>query len=228
MIRATFRPIDTWPGQLRTDADRQHSRFKAHHGDTLDLLQRELDMLDATDIIVQLALTETQIRNDGWPRSDARPSGPQVAVSFDSKHGPLQYATDVYRGTGDRQWGCVTGWQANLRAIALGLESLRRVDRYGITKSGEQYRGWKQLGAGGPIAMGAGSMTVEEAARFITEHSDDPVGRLEDLDRFGLDVGLARALYRDAAKRLHPDAGGDPAMFRRLQDAKAVLDGAAR
>jgi hypothetical protein len=221
MIRATFRPIDTWPGRLRTDDERHYSRFKAHHADTLDLLERELNQLDATDIIVQLALTEAQIRNDGWPRSDARPSGPQVAVSFDSKHGPLRYATDVYRGTGDRQWGCVTGWQANLRAIALGLESLRRVDRYGIAQSGEQYRGWKQLGAGEPIAMGAGSMTVEEAARFLIEQS----GYAPSLATSAIESKITRdEVYRRAAKKLHPDLGGDPALFRQLQDAKAVLD----
>jgi hypothetical protein len=225
VIRATFRPIDDWPGVLRSDTDRENSRFKAHHADTLDLLQRELDQLDAVDIIIQVALTDRDIRNDGWPRSDSRPSHPGVIVSFDSKHGPLKYATDIYRGTGaPTYWGTQTGWKANLRAIALGLEALRKVDRYGITKRGEQYRGWKALGAGEPIALGGSTMTVDEAARFIAEHSDDPAGRLVDVAD---DPLFALALYRDAAKTLHPDAGGDPELFKRLQDAKAILDQAA-
>jgi len=37
-------------------------------------------------------------------------------------------------------------------------------------------------------------------------------------------VGLA---YKDAAKRVHPDAGGSTEDFQRLQDAKRVLDGAS-
>lgn len=40
-------------------------------------------------------------------------------------------------------------WQDNLRAIALGLDALRRVQRYGIVKEDEQYTGWKQLTGGG-------------------------------------------------------------------------------
>lgn len=38
-------------------------------------------------------------------------------------------------------------WQDNLRAIALGMEALRKVARYGIVKGNEQYSGWKQLTA---------------------------------------------------------------------------------
>jgi hypothetical protein len=219
VIRATFRPIDDWPGVLRSDADRENSRFKAHHADTLDLLQRELDQLDAVDVIIQLALTDRDIRNDGWPRSDSRPSHPGVIVWFDSKHGPLRYATDIYRGTGDIKWGCVTGWKANLRAIALGLEALRKVDRYGITKRGEQYRGWKALGAGEPIALGGAAMTVDEAARFIAEHAG-----FGDAGVVLASNGNAAEMYRKAARRLHPDAGGDPELFKRLQDAKAILE----
>jgi hypothetical protein len=35
-------------------------------------------------------------------------------------------------------------WQDNLRAVALGLEALRRVERYGIAQRGEQYAGWRR------------------------------------------------------------------------------------
>lgn len=39
-------------------------------------------------------------------------------------------------------------WQDNLRAIALGLEALRKVERYGFVKDDEQYTGFKALTAG--------------------------------------------------------------------------------
>ena len=46
---------------------------------------------------------------------------------------------------------------------------MRKVERYGITKSGQQYTGWKQLGSGTP--MPAAEMTVEEAARVVKYYS---------------------------------------------------------
>ena len=151
-----------------------------------------------------------------------------MVVAFDSKHGPLQYATDLYRGNGDRSWGKLTGWQANLRAIALSLEGLRSVDRHGVTTSGEQYTGWKQLGAGAPIAMGAGSMTVEEAAATLIRLGHPTATDRAYAERVVIEVQATRdRIYRQAAKRWHPDAGGDAEVFRNLQDAKAVLDGAA-
>lgn len=44
----------------------------------------------------------------------------------------LVYATD-----------CCDFWQHNVRSIALGLEALRAVDRYGISRRGEQYAGFR-------------------------------------------------------------------------------------
>ena len=127
-------------------------------------------------------------------------------VAFESKHGPLKYATDVF-----------DHWHANLRAIALGLEALRKVERYGITQRGEQYTGFRTWNSG--IEMPAAQMTELEALEFLRIHAgwaygpdyDDP----EDIDR----------AYRQAAKKLHPDAGGSTADFQRLQEARQLLDG---
>lgn len=46
----------------------------------------------------------------------------------------------------------------------------------------------------------------------------------------GRDAGQAqvRAAYRSLARRHHPDAGGDPAAFRRVAEAYAVLSDPAR
>lgn len=44
-------------------------------------------------------------------------------------------------------WYGEVDWQINLRAIALGLEALRKLDRYGITSRGEQYTGWRAIEA---------------------------------------------------------------------------------
>lgn len=168
-----FRPITTWPGGLTRS--RRRSPFGAAYSSTLELLHREVDHLVARrldPVVIQLALSDDDIRRDGLPRAHARPEHPGVILSFTSQYGPLRYATDVF-----------TDWQSNLRAIALGLESLRRVDRYGITKGGEQYAGWRALEAGG-----TDEGRLERGRRLISEHG-----------------GVAQALHAT-----HPDHGGDP------------------
>lgn len=132
-----YRPISTYPGTPTPSGQRRRAPFSAGWSSTTLLLRRELDHLRAKDVVLELALREQDIRLDGVPRAGApQPDHPGVVVSFESMHGPLRYATDVF----DR-------WQDNMRAIALGLEALRRVERYGIVKRGEQYVGWKQIEA---------------------------------------------------------------------------------
>lgn len=181
MIDARFRPVVLWPHDS-TPPDRRRSKwaFKASWQNTLDLLDRELGYLGARNVTIGCGLREQDIRNDGWPRSNARePSHPGVEVSFDTAHGRLVYATD----TCER-------WEHNVRSIALGLEALRAVDRYGITRRGEQYAGFKALPAGASTGP-----NPDRGARIIREHG-----------------GIAAAL-----KATHPDHGGDRRDFEDVQ-----------
>lgn len=207
-----FRPLDTWP---RPDTKNRRGRyaFRAGWADTLNLLEHELGNLGARGVVIQAGFREGDIRLDGWPRSDARaPAHPGVIISFESRHGPLQYLTDTCEF-----------WQHNVRSVALGLEALRAVDRYGITSRAEQYVGWKALGAGDPIAVGA-AMTVEEAARLLADNAEGwDAGDLLDEFREDAHRPWIRDAYRMAAKRHHPDAGGDPDLFRRLTEARDLL-----
>jgi hypothetical protein len=113
VIRLQFRPIDEWPGGKIAP---RPAPFRASYGKTLSLLERELDQLHARNIILQVALDERDIRLDGQPRARARARHPGVILAVDSKYGPLKYATAEF-----------TTWDDNLRAIALGLEALRKV-----------------------------------------------------------------------------------------------------
>lgn len=175
------RPLTTWPGRKMTPhSERRRSPFSAAFGDTTILLRRELDHLGAHQAVLELAIGEGDIRLDGLPRASARAAHPGVVLSFESRHGPLRYAVDRF-----------VAWQDNLRAIALGLESLRRVDRYGMSSSGEQYRGWLALEAGT-------SDLVTWGRTLITHHG-----------------GVAAALMAT-----HPDRGGDPDDFAAVQAAR--------
>lgn len=204
-MNVMFRPIIMWPGQLTPYRQRRDTPFYARIDETWRLLEKEAGHVGGRELVVQLALDEGQLRLDGRPRAGAQPDHPGIIVSFDSRYGPLQYSTDAF-----------THWHANLRAVALGLEALRKVDRYGISKRGEQYTGWKALPAG---ANGHQPMSLEDAARFIAGYSGDSASGI-------LNAGgdLLQIAYRKAARQLHPDAGGNAAAFARLQEAKRLLE----
>lgn len=209
-MRYRTRPLTPEARSRLKGVRREGSPFKASWRSTLDLLDRELWHLGVrTEFVMQIDVEERDLRLDGELRANARPASPAVAVAFESGKGPLLFVC-----------GKFPTWQDNVRAIALGLEALRKVDRYGITRAAEQYRGFNALPPGMP--MPAASMTVEEAAEFLIEHGEwgDTPASIDEL------VGAPEAVrlyFREAAKKLHPDAGGDAALFRRLTEAKDLL-----
>lgn len=85
----------------------------------------------------------------------------------------------------------------NIRAIGKTIEAIRAIERYGATDMMER------------------SLTAFEALpppagwRTVLGFAVDAGVRLEDAER----------RYRDLVKRHHPDAGGDPEQFRKLNDA---------
>lgn len=93
-MRVTFRPIDQWPGE-RT-ARRRSSPFRVGYSDTLELLEREVSMLGAREVVIMLGLEEKDIRLDGLPRASASPSHPGVILALESKYGPLKYPCDTF------------------------------------------------------------------------------------------------------------------------------------
>ncbi len=221
----TFRPIKVWPEgwqDANRDRKREYSPFRATYSDTLEVLDRELTFLDARACGLQVAATDRDVRLDGQLRADAKVEHPGVILTIETRrHGTLVYATDRFTASYYRS---APSWQHNLRAIALGLEALRKVERYGIAERGQQYAGYRELGAG--IPLGA-AMSVDEAAAFLIEYGEwgGVPATVDDVATAGPDV--VQAYFREAAKRLHPDAGGDAALFRRLTQARDVLLGEA-
>ncbi len=160
MLNAQFRPLDHWPGP-RTKY-RKNATFRAGYSQTLDDLEYELDRLSARDVVIQVdGLSLQDIRNDGWPRGSWN-GGPGVVVSFESPKGSISMPCDRF---GD--------WRDNLRAIAKSLEALRMVDRYGVTRGNEQYRGWAKLAD--PNAKWRRKHAPIYAASFVL--STIPIGR---------------------------------------------------
>jgi hypothetical protein len=214
MATFLFRPLVAWPGAQTPSHQRRRSLFDSTWGQTLDLLKRELDHLRAKDIVISLDVDEKDITRDNTPRSTARPRSPGVVLSFSR---PGQY-DPIARATGDAlplSFPCDTfdQWEDNVRAIALSLEALRKVDRYGVTKRNEQYAGFRQL-----PASTAPTMTTQQAAEFVS-----------GLSRFSAEKVLrdktaARDAVRQAVNNTHPDKpGGSHESFAKVGNARTVL-----
>jgi hypothetical protein len=203
-----FARLQHWPRKMTIR--RQPSRFSADFFDTLELLARELSHLKARNpVIIQTHLEASDIGQDGLPRADARPPhDPAVIVSFRRYLGYEPGKGMIDEGLSfpcDR----FTDWKDNLRAIALTFEALHKVDLYGVTPHGEQYRGWVK-----PTQTNTGE---REAAAFIASHSDYLKARIVD------DRASFEAAYGQAVEKLHPEAGGKQEMFVRLQRAAEII-----
>lgn len=207
-LRYQMRPLGQWTDPV-TSPRQSSSVFRATWDDTLVLLRDEADHLDVTyPIVIQVDVTELDLRQDGMLRSRAQVGAcPGVIVSFTSKHGPLRYASDAY----DQRWqGALPGWQANVRAIALALTALRAVDRYGVTKTGQQYAGWRAIEAGNGTAFASADAALEWMLEMAGPNA---AGML-----------TPGGIYTRLAKRWHPDVpGSDRHDWERLQGARQLL-----
>lgn len=106
-----------------------------------------------------------------------------------------------------------------MRAITLALEALRQVDRYGVTKRAEQYRGFERIEApktSTVLERHVAAEVIQNAAGF-ENYIDDILSNPATRER----------VYREALFKVHPDHGGNAEDFRRVQAAKELLDRAS-
>lgn len=180
----TFRPMDKpLEGGSEVAPFRDSRGRRTAWAKTVQLLRRELEMLDAVHPILMIAMRPQDFRVDGLPRGDRKASSPGVILTFEAP------ALGAVRMVGDKY----NRWQDNIRAIAKSLEALRSVDRFGVTKTGEQYRGWLAL----PMGSGASG---SRGVALVAEH------------------GSVKA----ALKVTHPDHGGDEADYRSVVAAREM------
>jgi hypothetical protein len=201
-IRYTALP-EPWPGR-KIERPATH-RFRVVTWSQIEkVLQRELSQVGATDVELALDIRNPgYFRQDGGIRADARPATPAVVLSFTDKQGNrLTFPCATY---GD--------WTVNVYAIALSLENLRAVDRYGVTQGDAQYVGFKALPAGVPEKM-----SVQAAAAILSGESRVEAPAIEQF----------KMVFESAAKlaqrKAHPDNGGTDDRFAQVQEAIAVLE----
>jgi hypothetical protein len=201
MFDVRFTSLPTWT--RKPAAEGRAAAFKTPYTQTLENLEREIRKLDGRDVRIEAGFLPHQIRVDGWPRGGAEPAHAGVVLYFTTgKDEALCFPCATY-----------SKMHHNVHAIALTLECLRSVDRYGVTLAHEQYRGFLALPA--PADTG---LTVEMAAfvfaSFAAVPKDDVLGN----------TAAFKGAYRQTAARLHPDRGGSMKDWQEFQDAAVILE----
>jgi hypothetical protein len=205
-MRWQIEPMPRWPYR-DAGGGRKPNPFRAKFDDTLRLLEDELDHLDVTGAVaVRVVARDADVRRDGMLRARAQVLHPGVAISFHSgRHGDLTYPCDRFYG---RYYG-EADWQVNFRAIALGLEALRKLDRYGIAGRGEQYTGWRAL----EPAPASTFATADEALAWLRSFTGAT-------DATHTSVVLNAAAARARRNR----ESGDQSTWDRYRAARTALD----
>lgn len=214
----TLRPLTGWPHEFTIE--RTRGRFDSSLTETLTLLDRELRMFQTAnsgqiypDSVLQLALREQDFRRtDGMPRAGAVTEHPGVILNIQPRNRPaLSFPCDTF-----------THWHANLRAIALTLEALRKIDRYGVTQTGQQYRGWQAI-----EAKATDSAAVDAACRMLAAAAwpNEHLGaQAEWAPKIATDPEIGRNTYRKARQNAHPDRNdGDQTLWDTVEDAAEAL-----
>ena len=205
---ARFRPY-TWIGERTPPGKKRQNPFPSSSWSrTLEKLQYELERVRATEIVIEADFTEDQIRLDGWPRAGASPRYSGVKISFNHpKAGRVEYATDSCRY-----------WEDNVRSIALTLEALRGVERWGVVHGAQQYTGFRAIESGNngsrrPAATWVAKLLYEVAETQVTARDILLEGDSES----------RRKLINMARKKAHPDTGGSAEMFALLTEKLQIL-----
>jgi len=194
-----FRPLDrsTWvdDGRKKYKPD----RWKRPYGAIVRELEYELSRLGVARAVVEIDYAEADLRRDGMPRANTTPHSPKVRLSFTTDDlGPQCFMCDTF-----------AEWKVNLHGIMLTLQRLRLIEEYGATRGKQQYRGWAAL----PAKAWDGWQSAAEARAFLARMAGH-----EDLNGMSDDE-----LYREAARRHHPDKGGDPQMMTKINAARRLL-----
>jgi hypothetical protein len=170
----------TWPRHRPRCRWPEHSNFDVSLGKSIKDVQREVNLLGGTGLIISSNLP---LRRDGMPYANAsQPMDRGVAVYFTYKKKPMCFACD--------RW---TRIEDNMRAISKTIDALRGIARWGTGDMIEQaFTGftalpapeawWQVLGLTGPHAS---RDEIEQAHRRLAmqHHPDRGGGDTEKMAR---------------------------------------------
>lgn len=179
-----------WPAGKPRKPFPERSKFGERSIDAATvILREELRRLGASGMVLS---TNLRLRNDGFPYSkQAQPRDQGVAVYFTHKKQPMCFACD--------RWDRI---QDNIYAIAMTIEALRGIERWGSGSMVEQ------------AFTGFVALPAPKAPHEVL--GVPPDATIEEID----------AAYREKAKIAHPDAPrGSVAAMQLLNEARAAMKG---
>jgi hypothetical protein len=186
-----------WPSGWRRTAggDRKRATFQQGLAAARDGLVRQLEMLGAVNGMIT---SDLPVRADGLPYADGRASDPGIAVWFVLDGKERVFACD--------KW---IGHAANMRAIALSIQAIRGLDRWGASDLVTRvFAGFNALPPGGD-----------------QESTKRPWRDVLDLPADGTPSMLfVKHRHRELIRKHHPDAGGDHAIAAELNAALAEAE----
>jgi hypothetical protein len=184
-----------WPeGVKRTPPGRRaRARFKTMLGAARENLLGELERLGAANKVIS---TNLPLRPDGLFRiDDRRLEDPGVAVYFIHVGKPRAMACD--------RWDTLA---ANIHALALTIEALRGIERWGSSDLVERaFTGFTALPPAAP--------PPEHWMTVLGFHPSSQVG-----------MASVRARFRELALERHPDRGGSDLAMARLNEAMEAAE----
>jgi len=187
MLKIKIRPVTKWPGNENQNP--KYSTFRATYKDTLKLLEYELGKLDYVDssLIIEMWVRPQDVFVDGSSlKADAKIQKPGIILQLvrrtNRRPDPERPGWDLFVPQ-QLSYPCdaFNSWKDNLRAIALSLEALRKVERYGVFKYDEIVNRLALPSAEGKLS------TRDAAAAFMATHSG---------------VGMKEILVSDTARSL--------------------------
>lgn len=196
-------PLLTWPGAATPRSKRAKGRFTLPQKRTRYLLEQELGAIDAQDVFIRTWFRMDQIKADGWPYFGQVPRDPGVILTFTRQGQSVSMPCDHFKTFDD-----------NLRAIALSLVALRKVDRYNVTRSGEQYRGFTALPLPKDLSPGNGFAASLAVLTALSGHTEQQIRK---------DFETLRSAFTVAARKTHPDHGGSTESFQQVRTAYASV-----
>lgn len=196
LARAWDRPVKS--------SNCRRGQYSASWGSIVKMLRGELRAIGAAQVIIECDVQPDDIRNDGWLRSSARLRSPGVRLFFKCKHGHLNYEAGTW-----------SNWEHNVYAIARTLRAQRMIARDGAVQGDQIYMGFKALPGAAPEASGL----VFEAWKVIASVAGVVAGQDAPSDK-----ELVKRIYREAARKSHPDSGGCADAMSRVNQARDVLE----
>jgi hypothetical protein len=182
-----------WPVGWPRNQNPAWATFKASASTTINDLESVMDRLECTNVVIT---TNHPVRLDGGLRTarDIVPDDTGVALYFTRRGEELCIPCDKFMTT-----------YANLRAIGLTLEYIRRMESYGTSEMvNAVFRGFKALPES--IIMGPGQSRAWYEVLQVSDMADPEI---------------IRSAWRRLIARYHPDnqATGDPVKFDEVQKA---------